>query len=564
MSVAPAVDAITLEVVRNRLEAIVEEMGVTMLKTAHSPIFYESKDYSVALFSLDAELLAMGQFIPHHQGGMAAALDAILAIYPVDSMAEGDVYLINDSYLGGTHTQDFNVLSPIFVDGIPVCFAGCIAHQMDVGGMVAGGYTPTAREIFQEGIRFPGIKLFDKGRPCDDVMRMIKRNVRLPDQQMGDLLGQVAALRVAWLRVPDLVRRYGSDRFRGICADILDITERRVRAEIEKLPNGAFEVIDYHDHDGNTPTVYTMKLTMTVDDSEITFDFAGTDPEAPGFINASFWNTRASTIASMMLFLDPEIPRNHGFFRPLTVMAPEGTLLNPRYPAPVSGSTTECGGRVYDLCLRALSLANGEKGIGTWSMMWAGLAFDGIHPRSGRRFIHWVLDGLGTGGGARAHEDGWNASNIAASNCLIPNVEMEEETYPCRYLRRELKADSGGAGRFRGGLALETELMIEVDCNVTAFASRVVHPPQGIYGGGPGGPAVVTIRDADGNDRDLEQKFVDQPIKAGETVVLRACGGGGYGDPLERTDAAILDDLAAGFVTEEGLAAYGRAGLARP
>ena len=190
---------------------------MTMLKTAHSPIFYESKDYSVALFSLDAELLAMGQFIPHHQGGMAAALQAVIDIYPVETMEQGDVYLINDSYLGGTHTQDFNVLSPIFVEGQPICFAGCIAHQMDIGGMVAGGYAPTAREIYQEGIRFPGIKLFERGEPREDVMRLIMRNVRLPEQQKGDLLGQVAALRVAWLRVPGSRR---ASRYRPLPRDL--------------------------------------------------------------------------------------------------------------------------------------------------------------------------------------------------------------------------------------------------------------------------------------------------------------------------------------------------------
>jgi N-methylhydantoinase B len=407
-------------------------------------------------------------------------------------------------------------------------------------------------------VRFPGIKLFERGELREDVMRLIMRNVRLPEQQKGDLLGQVAALRVAWLRVPDLVRRYGSDQLMRICANLLDVTEQRVRAELERLPDGVYEVVDSIDHDGNNDRVYQMQVAMTIDGSDVTFDFTGTAEQAPGFINASFWNTRASCIASLMLFLDPEIPRNHGFFRPMSVIAPEGTLLNPRYPAPVSGSTTECGGRVYDLCLRALSLADPENGIGTWSMMWLGVAFDGIHPRTGNRFIHWMLDGLGTGGGGRIAEDGWNASSIAASNCLIPNVEMEEETYPCRYLRRELKTDSGGAGRFRGGLALETELMVEVDCNVTAFASRVVDPPKGIFGGEPGMPAVVAVRGRDGTERRLPQKFVDQPIAAGETVVLRACGGGGYGDPLERSDDAVRADLAAGFVSDAGLAAYGR------
>ena len=546
-----SVDPITLEVVRNRLEGIVEEMGQTMLQTAHSSIFYDSKDYSVALFTPSGELVAMGQYIPHHQGGMYAALTAILAIYPAETMHPGDVYLINDSYLGGTHTQDFNVFAPIYAEGRLVMFAGAIAHQIDIGGMTAGGYCPQATSIFQEGMRFPGVKLIDRGEMRDDLMRTLLRNVRLPYQQKGDLLAQLAALKVATDRVPGLATAYGTDTFEAIVRAILDITEARVRAEIARLPDGVYRAIDFIDHDGHTPRLYRFELTLTVKGSELELDFAGTDEQAPGFINASYSNTRAACLAALLLFLDPEIPRNHGFFRPLSIHVPEGTVLNPRLPGPVSGSTTECGGRVYDLVLRALSQADPERGLGTWSMMWLGVFLSGIqHRQTGQDLIHCVMDGLGTGGGARATSDGWPASSIAASNCLIPNVEIEEETAPIRYIRRELKTDSGGPGTYRGGLALETEFVVEEDCVLTILGSRKDYPAPGIFGGLAGAPTYIAMI-TDAGTEDLPQKVTDLPVQAGTRIIMRACGGGGYGKPSRRDPESVAEDLRLGFVSPE-------------
>jgi N-methylhydantoinase B len=546
---ARALDLVSLEVLHNRLEAIVEQMGVTMLKAAHSPIFYESKDYSVALFTPAGELLAMGQYIPHHQGGMYAALAAVRELHPPDEMSDGDVYLINDSYMGGTHTADFNVFTPIFAERRLVGFAGCVAHQMDVGGMNPGGYCPVATDIYQEGVRFPAIKLAENGRLRDDVMRTIMRNVRLPEQQRGDLLGQLAALRVAARAVPRAVERYGADAFVGLCSDLIDLTERRVRAELAALPDGSYIATDVIDHDGIENRLFPLKVTLTITGDELTADFTGTSPQAKGFINASESNTRAATLAALMLFLDPEIPRNHGFFRPLTVEIPEGTLLNPRYPAPVGASTTECGGRVYDLVLQALGQAAPTSGFGTWSMCWLGISFVGTNPRSGETFIHWVLDGLGTGGGGRPNADGWNASSIAASNCLIPNVELEEEAYPVRYRRRELWTDSGGVGKYRGGLGLETELEVETECRMTVLGSRgKTAPPPGAFGGGPGGAAGVWIRRED-LMQEVPMKATGIDLSPGDRIIMRAPGGGGYGDPAERDPALIASDLRQGFVS---------------
>jgi N-methylhydantoinase B len=542
-------DPVTLEIVSNRLEAIGKEMGITLLKTAHTSIFCECQDFSVSTFTYKGELLTMGQFIPHHQGGVSQALQQIVSQRTAEEFKPGDVYIINDSYLGGTHPQDLSLLAPIFVENEMVGFSGCTAHQIDIGGMTAGGYAPKANSIYQEGIRFPGIKLVDEGTLQTSVLDMFIRAVRLPYQQRGDILAQLATVRRGTERIAEVAAKYGAIQFKQIQDDILDHAEVLVRAEIEKLPDGVYEAVDYIDHDGHEPRLYRLCLKLTIAGSDIHLDFAGTDDQAPGFINASFSNTVASCWAGLMLFLDPSIPRNHGFFRPISVSAPEGCLFNPRFPAPISGSTTEGGGRVYDLLLQALSKAQPERGIGTWSMMWSALFFSGTHPKTGEPFIHNVLDGLGTGGGARASLDGWHASCIASSNSMIPNVEVEEENFPVRYLRRELKTDTGGPGQFRGGCALETEILVEVDCLLTAFTSRKDCPPPGIFGGHPGGASIFKIIRNDGTEEELPQKVADVPIRKWDRVILRPGGGGGYGEPYLRDRNKVREDLKLGFIS---------------
>ena len=547
------IDPVTLEVVRMRLEAIVEEMGATMLRTAHSTIFYESRDFSVALLDADGNLVAMGQFIPHHQGGMQAALKSILEEKGTGGMRPGDIYLTNDAYAGGTHTQDLNIFMPIFEGEDLVMFCGSTAHQIDIGGMVVGSYCVGATSIFQEGIRFPRIKIGEDGEIYDDFMRMFQINVRLPDQEKGDVLAMLASLKVATVSVKQVIKRYGPKFLKSILAEILDVAERRVRAELRKFPRGTYEFVDYIDHDGVNDDVYTMKVALTFEGDRVIADFTGTDKQTQGFINASYWNSLASTYAGFFLFLDPEIPRNAGFFRPIEAIIPKGTILNPTPPAPIGGSTTEGGGRVYDLVIGALSKAAPDRALGTWSMMWLGVCLSGKMPRSGESYIHWILDGLGTGGGARTRADGMNATCIAASNVLIPNVEIEEDNYPVRYLRREIKADTGGAGRQRGGCALETEIQVETDCQCTVLGSRFERAPaQGIHGGQSGAPS--TIYKISGKTKTgIPAKATGVSFGAGDRLVMRACGGGGLGDPTLRKREDIERDLLLGFVTPKGV-----------
>ena len=549
-----AIDPISLEVARTRLEAIVEEMGATLLRTAHSSIYVECRDYSVAILNLDGGLVAMGQFIPHHQGGMQAALKSIIELRGLKSMRPGDIYITNDAYMGGTHTLDVNLFMPLFHGGELVCFCGAAAHQIDLGGGAPGSYVVGATEVFQEGIVFPRMKVGENGEYHDDFVRLFQRNVRLPEQQKGDLGAMLASLKVGIKSVTPIVEEHGVKRFRRLVAEILDSSERRLRKEIRQIPDGTYKYVDYLDGDGIDDKLFKMQVTMTIKGSNAYLDFTGTDPQAKGFVNASYWNTRASTFSAFFLYFDPTIPRNDGFFRPIHVSVPYGTLLNPKYPAPIGASTTEAGGRVYDLVLGVLAKAWPERAYACWSMMWVAVYISGTHPDTGKPFIQAWLDGLANGGGARSDKDGLNACNLSASNMLIPNMEVEEEIYPIRFVRRELAADSGGPGTYRGGLALETEVEVLCDCEFTMFGSRFEGAePPGYAGGGVGGPSVFyTV--SNGKVTTYPQKIGRVPLKKGDLIVMRPCGGAGFGDPRKRDPALIERDLRLGFVTLKGAA----------
>jgi N-methylhydantoinase B len=547
-------DPIALEVVRTRLEAIVEEMGATVLRTAHSSIYVECRDFSVAILNKDGGLVAMGQYIPHHQGGMQAALNSVLDYRGIATMKPGDLYATNDAYAGGTHTLDVSLFIPIFVEDELICFGGITAHQIDLGGGAPGSYVVGATEVFQEGIVFPQIKVGEDGHYYDDFVRLFQRNVRLPEQQKGDLGAMLAAVKIADRNVKPVIEEYGAQTFKKMLTSILDNSERLLREEIKGIPDGSYSYVDYLDGDGIDHKRFKMKVTLTIKGSDAYLDFRGTDPQAKGFVNASYWNTVASSYSAFFLFFDPSIPRNDGFFRPINVSVPEGTLLNPTYPAPVGASTTEGGGRVYDLVLGALSKAWPEKAFATWPMMWLAVYIAGTHPETGKPFIQAWLDGLATGGGARQDKDGLSACNISASNMLIPNMEIEEEVYPIRFIRRELATDTGGPGKFRGGVSLETEVEILADCEFTMFGSRFEGTePLGFAGGKPGGPSIFYVI-RNGKKIKYPSKVGRVPLEKGDRIVMRPCGGAGLGNPKKRKRELIERDLKLGYVSRKAAA----------
>ena len=492
-------DPISVEVARTRLEAIVEEMGATMLRTAHSAIFYESRDFSVALLNRDGDLVAMGQYIPHHQGGMQAALKSILHEKDIAKMKSGDIYLTNDAYRGGTHTADINMFTPVFVDGDIVLFCGATAHQIDIGGMVLGAYCVGATSVFQEGIRFPQIKAGEAGEFYDDFLRTFLYNVRLPKQQKGDLSAMLAALKIGVRSAPAVIREHGVEGFRRITRDILDISERRARAEIDRIPDGVYRYTDYIDHDGVNDIVYKIEVALTITGSDVAIDFTGTDAQAGGFINASYPNTLAACYAAFFLFLDPTIPRNSGFFRSIKVFAPEGTLVHPVSPAPIGGSTTECGGRVYDVVIGALSKAWPEKALGTWSMMWLGVFLSGKHPDTGEMFIETLLDGLATGGGRAPTLMGSTQRASPRATCSSPTWKSRKSSFPFASCAARSRLTPAAPASSAAAVRSRLKSNCSQTANSTILGSRFSKaPPQGSNGGGYGSPSEIYRISTDG------------------------------------------------------------------
>lgn len=544
-------DPITVEVIRNSLESAVAETGVTITKLAHSLIFAECKDFSVAIFTADAELLALAQYIAAHQGGMKTNIDAVLRIIGKENLFPGDVVMTNDPYLGGLHSQDLMLIMPLFNKGQLIAFTGCVAHRTDMGGMTPGSFCPGATEIYQEAIRFPCIKLVEKGKLREDIMRIYQTNVRLPDDQIADTRAQLAALKQCEKAVTRLVDKYGVDVFLASVKQILDLSERRARIEVEKIPDGVYTYTDYTEHDGITDRDWKIQVAVEIKGSDIFVDFTGTDEQAAGFINCAPYLTIPKTWQALMYWVDPDIPKNQGLYRPFKkIYAPKGTIVNPNYPAPVSGCPCDSGGIILDAVLSALTKASPERGWATWSMAAAGVSFVGIHPETGKRFIYVNLDGLGSGGGARPFADGWLASHVESSNMRIPSVEITEKHIPIRYIRRELVTDNGGDGKFRGGpgLVCEYEILSPMVMNVWLLRQR--HPAPGAAGGLAGGPCYASVT-IDGQEKKLPQKAVGVSLKAGDRLTLCNYGGGGYGNPKDRDPQMIKNDLREGLISLE-------------
>ena len=552
------IDPITVEVIRNSLESAVEEMGITISQLAHSIIFAENKDFSVAIFTADAELLALAQYVPAHQGGMATNLAAVLRTIGKDSLFPGDVVMQNDPYLGGLHSQDMAYISPIFYDGQIIAYAGTVAHRTDVGGMVPGSYCPEASEIYQEAIRFPCIKLVEKGKLRDDIMRIHLTNVRLPEDQMADTQAQLAALRGSERAVKRIVDKYGADTFLAAAKEILDLSERRARAEVEKIPDGIYTYADYTEHDGFTDRDWKLQVAVEIEGSDIYVDFTGTDEQAKGFINAAPFLTISQAWMALMFWVDPAIPKNQGLYRLFKkIYAPKGTILNPNFPAPVGGCTCDSGGLILDIMLGALSKASPERGLACWTHAAVGPTFYGVNPETGKMFILSILDGLATGGGARSYADGWPVARVTSSTIGIPNVEIIEQHFPLRYVKREMVTDAGGDGRFRGGPGIEVEYEVLAPMEMTVMGLRRRHPCPGAAGGTAGGPHTMYVVSGR-EEKPIPQKANGVKLNKGDRVRFTTPGGGGFGRPEERDPEMVSNDVLDAYISsEKAMKVYG-------
>jgi N-methylhydantoinase B len=548
-------DPVTVEVVRNKLDGIANEMELTLLKSSFSPIVKEGLDASASLFTLQGETLAQAIAIPIHLATLIPCIARIMAEFPLDSMHEGDLFCMNDPYLGGTHLPDIAVVMPVFARGRPLAFAASMTHHQDVGGMAPGSVPTDAREVFQEGIRLPPLKLRAGDRFNDTLLQILRRNVRIPDMFEGDLMAQVAACSVGARRLCALADSYGDNHLTAIFAELLDRSETMTRAALRTIPDGTYRAADFLDNDGiELDRRIRIETAVTVADGAVCIDFTGSSPQVRGPFNVVPSGSLAAACYAVRAITDPTIPTNGGCFRPITLQLPEGSIVNPKEPAPVNARTATIK-RISGTILSALAQAVPDRVPADSGGELLVLAFGGERP-DGTRYVTGEL--VAGGSGASAHKDGVDVIETDATNCMNLPAEALELDAPIRVHRIALRRDSGGAGTHRGGLGIVREYeVLHGEVRMSHRGERHFIASKGRSGGGDGAMARTVIRRADKNEEVVPSKIVTN-LHAGDRVIFETAGGGGYGDPRQRDPQKLRDDLADGKISAEGAGVYGR------
>jgi N-methylhydantoinase B/oxoprolinase/acetone carboxylase alpha subunit len=566
------IDLITLEIIRSTLINLTEEMGIAMGRTSHSPIFNEGRDYSCAVFDRAGEMIAQAAFDPLHLGAMPFAVEWALQELGLENLAPGDVILTNDPYRGGSHLPDFTMMLPVFAGGAVVAVCANRAHQVDVGGSVPGSFFGEATELFQEGVCVPPVLIARAGEEVADVWRLILANVRDPDSARGDLRAMLGSLRTGERRVLELVHRHGLETFGDALEEIKDYSERRMRREIEAIPDGEYRFVHWLEDDGHSTDPLAVAVTVTIDGSDAIADFSGSAPQARGPVNAPYAVTASNVYCPFLEVVAPDIPTNHGCYRPITVIAPPGTVVNPNFPAPVVGGNVETSARISEAVMGALAQAVPERIVAPSHGTFLNLTAGGHDPRTGKDFVFYLYREGGWGG--RRDADGNSAVFGTWSNDRQSSMEANEQVYAIRFEAHSLTENSDGAGRTRGGLG--TTMRIRVLCpslRLSLVGERCRSAPFGMFGGLPPEPLAnglwnqVTFHLADGRagtavdlfGRSSPSKWGEIELHEGDEFEYVTIGGGGYGPPAERDTSAIEEDIALHYVSpERAERVYGR------
>jgi N-methylhydantoinase B len=541
------VDPVTMQIVGNALASIADEMATTIFRTAHSTVVRDGMDFSAALCDANGATVAQAVTVPFHLGSVPVAMEHLLAKWG-DGMRPGDVFVMNDPFDGGIHLQDIFVFRPIFLDGGLVGFATTTAHHGDVGGRLPGSAACDNTEIFQEGIRLPWLRLYDRGEPVETVFEVLRANVRIPRMTLGDLAAQVAATTVAERALQELARRYGAERLAGLMTGLIDHTERLVRQEIAGWPDGTATFTDYLDSDGIVRRDVPIVATVTIEGDEITADLRESAPMVAGALNSTRSFTQACVYQAVRSALAVEIPNTAGAFRPIRVLTTPGTICEVVMPG-ASSMRGVTGFRALDAINGALAQliparvpAAGEGG-NTLAV------FGASRPETDERFIFYELI-VGTWGGTPLGDGNDGVTNPASLAANIP-VEVAEAEFPILIERYGLVPDSGGAGRHRGGLAVERVWRcLTPETSLIVRSDRSAHPPYGLAGGRPGTVSSNLLRRPDGSEEVLPSMF-STTIGEGDVYIHHTAGGGGWGAPSERDPGLIAEDVADGKISRE-------------
>jgi len=559
------IDPARFEVVKNALLSAAEEMKIVLAKTAYSPLLKVAGDYSCGIFDMRGNMVAQGPDLPIHLGSMPDAVRSVVKAFPMP--LPGDAYIHNDPYHGGSHLPDVNVVVPAFL-GDRLLGYGCVrAHWPDVGSATPGSYGAVT-EVYGEGLRLPPVRLYRDGQPDPDIEAIILANVRTPGERLGDLRAQVAANRRAAARMAALAEKYGADELLRIMDRILDYSETMMRAALRALPDGEAHFVDTIDGDGilepgeTEDARFRVAMTICKSGDSISVDFTGSDPRVSGPMNAPLTVTSSGVFTALKMILDPKslIPPNSGAWRPVTVTAPVGCVVNAQEPAAVTYANHEMSHRVADMVFAAMhQITPGTVMAGSQGTSCV-VTFGGTDYRTGERYVSY--ESTKGGFGARPMKDGINAVSSSISNMLNTPIEVLEMSFPLRVEEYALVPDSGGAGTWRGGVGVRRAWrVLERDAHCATCCERVMTPPFGLSGGLPGATASIRLELPDGAMRPVNGKgaFI---APAGSRLVLQTPGSGGYGPPAGRDPAQLHEDLLDGYVTPE--AAQRDYGMAMP
>jgi N-methylhydantoinase B len=522
------VDPVELAIFHSAFHSIAEEMGAALRRTGFSPNIKERRDYSCAVFDGTGEVVAMGDHMPVHLGSMPMSVRAAVETL---RLQRGDMALLNDPYAGGTHLPDITAVLPVYVGRAtsPTFYVSSRAHHADVGGTFPGSMG-LCREIYQEGIRIPPVRILRAGKPDPDILALILKNVRTPVEREGDLTAQIGACSIGARRLQEMVAKYGRSRVLLYMRHLLDYSEGLMRAELAQLPSGEFTAEDCLDDDGISQTPVKIKVRLQLDSRRrsAAVDFSGTDAQVSGSVNAVHAITWSAVFYVFRCLLREGALANAGLMRPISVHAPQGTVVNARPPAAVAGGNVETSQRIVDVLLKALAPAAPARIPAASSGTMSNVTIGGIDPRANNPFAYYET--VAGGMGARPDRDGPSGVHVHMTNTLNTPVEALEYAYPFRVRRYAYRPGSGGQGRYRGGDGLVREIELLADSQVTLLCDRHRYPPYGLAGGQPGVCGRVTAIRTDGSKEVLPSKGSIR-ARSGDIIVIETPGGGGWGVP---------------------------------
>jgi N-methylhydantoinase B len=522
-----AIDPVDLTVFQSRVHSIAEEIGAALRRTAVSPNIKERRDYSCAVFDGQGRVIAMGDHMPVHLGSMPMSVQAVIETIALEP---GDIAILNDPYSGGTHLPDITMVLPVFLpdDPQPALYVANRAHHADVGGAFAGSMGP-AREIFEEGIRIPPVCIVRKGEVCREILDLILLNVRTPNERRGDLDAQIGSCRVGEVRVLQLIEKYGRRRLQELADELLDYSERLVRAELRSMPAGSFRAEDWLDDDGITNALCRIAVQLRFDPQagSVDVDFTGSSAQVAGSVNAVRAITVSACFYMLRCLLAENAPATAGILRPLTFTAPAGSIVDARPPAPVAGGNVETSQRIVDVLLRALAEAAPSRVPAASAGTMSNLTIGGLDLRTNEPFTYYETTAGGMG--ARPTLDGIPGVQTHMTNSLNTPIEALEYAYPVRVRRYGYRYGSGGGGRFRGGDGLIREIELLVEAQVALLADRRKFRPYGLQGGMDGAAGRASVQDAEaGKETELTGKC-SRRLSAGSMLRIETPGGGGWG-----------------------------------